>query len=546
MNEASIERTQYTKYSNDDIQKINTTSNGRRLKVAIYCRLSEEDRNKESKEDDSTSIRNQKLMLTEYAIRQDWDIQGVYSDDDYTGADRNRPGFNTILRLAEAKEIDIILCKSQSRFTRELELVEKYINGLFMEWGVRFVGLADNADTDIKGNKKSRQINGLVNEWYLEDLSENIKSVLKSKREKGLYTGGLALYGYLKDPNQKGHLIIDPVAAEVVRTVFTLYNEGHGKTAIARELNRRGIPNPTQYKAEKGIAYKIPKNKLSTLWKYSAIGKMLQNEMYIGNMVQGRYGSISYKSKKNKPKPKEKWVIVKGTHEPIIDMDLWNSVQSKINGNFKPFSSGKVGIFARKCICENCGYIMKTSKTREDRYLRCPTRQVDKSCCKGSFISENVLKRTILKELNTLIDQYLNVDKFEENIILKQFKDERETLKKEISQYQANLDKYAKALKELFMQKVNGVINQDEFIILNDELKKDRQDIETLLQGKQKRLSELANEQEVLKSKKQLLQKYVNVTELSREMIDSLIDYIVIGARDPITRKKNIEIHWKI
>ena len=546
MNEASIERTQYTKYSNDDIQKINTTSNGRRLKVAIYCRLSEEDRNKESKEDDSTSIRNQKLMLTEYAIRQDWDIQGVYSDDDYTGADRNRPGFNTILKLAEAKEIDIILCKSQSRFTRELELVEKYINGLFMEWGVRFVGLADNADTDIKGNKKSRQINGLVNEWYLEDLSENIKSVLKSKREKGLYTGGLALYGYLKDPNQKGHLIIDPVAAEVVRTVFTLYNEGHGKTAIARELNRRGIPNPTQYKAEKGIAYKIPKNKLGTLWKYSAIGKMLQNEMYIGNMVQGRYGSISYKSKKNKPKPKEKWVIVKGTHEPIIDMDLWNSVQSKINGNFKPFSSGKVGIFARKCICENCGYIMKTSKTREDRYLRCPTRQVDKSCCKGSFISENVLKRTILKELNTLIDQYLNVDKFEENIILKQFKDERETLKKEISQYQANLDKYAKALKELFMQKVNGVINQDEFIILNDELKKDRQDIETLLQGKQKRLSELANEQEVLKSKKQLLQKYVNVTELSREMIDSLIDYIVIGARDPITRKKNIEIHWKI
>ena len=123
-----------------------------KLRVAIYCRLSEEDRNKENKEDDSTSIKNQKLMLAEYAIKQGWEIEDIYSDDDYTGADRNRPDFNKVLKLAEERKIDIILCKSQSRFTRELELVEKYINGLFIEWGVRFIGLVDNADTDVKGN----------------------------------------------------------------------------------------------------------------------------------------------------------------------------------------------------------------------------------------------------------------------------------------------------------------------------------------------------------------------------------------------------------
>ena len=235
--------------------------NEKKLKVAIYCRLSEEDRNKESEEEDSRSIQNQKILLTEYAIKQGWDIEGVYSDDDYTGADRNRPKFNRILKLAENREIDIILCKSQSRFTRELELVEKYINGLFVEWGIRFIGLVDNADTEVKGNKKSRQINGLVNEWYLEDLSENIKSILKSKREKGLHTGGLCLYGYKKDLAQKGHLIIDPISAEVVKEVFHLYNQGYGKTAIARLLNDRGIPNPTQYKLEQGIMYRKPKNK---------------------------------------------------------------------------------------------------------------------------------------------------------------------------------------------------------------------------------------------------------------------------------------------
>lgn len=515
-------------------------------KVAIYCRLSEEDRNKENEEDDSTSIQNQKLMLTDYSIRHGWNIQGVYSDDDYTGADRNRPNFKKILKLAENKEIDIILCKSQSRFTRELELVEKYINGLFLEWGIRFIGLVDNADTSVKGNKKSRQINGLVNEWYLEDLSDNIKTVLKTKREKGLYTGGLALYGYLKDPDQKGHLIIDPVASVVVREVFSLYNQGYGKTAIARILNNRGIPNPTQYKIEQGITYKTPKNKLGTLWKYSAIQSMLSNEMYIGNMVQGRYGSISYKSKKNKPKPKKEWVIVEGTHEPIIDRALWNNVQSKINDNFKPFTGGKIGVFAKKCKCKYCDYTLKTSKSHEDRYLRCPTRQVDKSDCIGSFISENTLKKVVLKELNSLIEQYLNVDQLEENIVLNQFKDDKKQLEEEISQYEANINKYSKALKNLYMDKVNEFISQEEFITLSTEIKKDKENIEILLAKKKDKLLRFNNEQETLKSKRHLLEKYINVTELTREMVDNLIDYIVVGQKDPTTKQKEIEIHWKI
>lgn len=546
MNEINNQTIPYTALSNEKIEEIKAVMENKKLRVAIYCRLSEEDRNKENKEDDSTSIQNQKLMLTEYAIRQGWEIQGVYSDDDYTGADRNRPKFNKILKLAEQKEIDIILCKSQSRFTRELELVEKYINGLFIEWDIRFISLVDNADTAVKGNKKSRQINGLVNEWYLEDLSENIKSVLKSKRQNGEHTGGLVLYGYKKDPKQKGHLIIDPEPAKVVREIFSLYNQGMGKTAIARELNRRGIPNPTQYKAQHGIKYKTPPNKLGTLWKYFSIDDILHNEMYIGNMVQGKYGSVSYKSKKNKPKPKHQWDVIPGTHEAIIDRDLWNSVQSKINANFKPFSGGKIGIFARKCKCKHCGYTLKTSKSHEDRYLRCPTRQVDKNECIGSFISENVLQRAVLKELNVLIEQYLNVDQLEENVILKQFRNDKELLQKEISQYQANVNKYGKALKELFMQKVNESITQEEFVSLSAELRKDKEHIETLLAEKQAKLLELNNEQETLKSKRELLQKYVSVTELTREMIDNLIDYIEVGTKDPITKKKTIEIHWKI
>ena len=231
------------------------------MKVAIYCRLSEEDKNKQVQTDDSGSIQNQKAMLLGYVMEQGWEIYNIYSDDDYAGADRRRPD------------------KTQSRFTRELELVEKYIHGLFPIWGIRFISIVDNADTANKGNKKSRQINGLVNEWYLEDMSENIRSVLTNRRQNGFHIGAFALYGYKKDPNQKGHLIIDEEAAAVVREVFTLFSQGYGKTAIARMLNDRGIPNPTEYKRRQGLRYKQPTMKNSTLWKYFAISDMLTNEI---------------------------------------------------------------------------------------------------------------------------------------------------------------------------------------------------------------------------------------------------------------------------
>ena len=204
--------------------------------AAIYCRLSEEDHNKQKNTDDSCSIQNQKAMLLDYAAQHSWTVYDIYSDDDYTGADRNRPQFQRLLKDAQQRKFQIVLCKTQSRFTRELELVETYIHGLFPLWGIRFISIVDHADTANKGNKKSRQINGLVNEWYLEDMSDNIRSVLTSRRKNGFHIGSFALYGYQKDPHQKGRLLIDDEAAEVVREVFLLYAQGLGKTAIARTL----------------------------------------------------------------------------------------------------------------------------------------------------------------------------------------------------------------------------------------------------------------------------------------------------------------------
>ena len=240
------------------------------MKVAIYCRLSAEDRDKLSIEDDSGSIQNQKAMLIKYASSNGWTIYDIYSDDDYAGTDRSRPEFNRLIEDASDRQFDIVLCKSQSRFTRELELVEKYINGLFPRIGIRFVSLVDSADSESKGNKKARQINGLVNEWFLEELSENIRSVKTSQRLRGYHIGSFAPYGYMKDPDEKGHLIIDPEAAKVIRKIFQLYLEGKGKQVIARTLNEAGIPNPTEYKRQHGMV-RNKKVQSSSLWGYFTI-----------------------------------------------------------------------------------------------------------------------------------------------------------------------------------------------------------------------------------------------------------------------------------
>lgn len=515
------------------------------MKAAIYCRLSEEDRNKQFETDDSNSIQNQKTMLVQYAMEQGWELYNIYSDDDYAGADRKRPEFNRLIQDAEQKKFDIVLCKTQSRFTRELELVEKYIHGFFPIWGIRFVSIVDNADTDNKGNKKSRQINGLVNEWYLEDMSENIKSVLTNRRQNGFHIGAFALYGYKKDPDNKGHLIIDEEAAVVVREVFTLFSQGYGKTAIARILNDRGVPNPTEYKRLKGLRYQQPKSKQSTLWKYFAISDMLKNEIYIGNMVQGKYGSVSYKTKQNKPRPREQWYIVEGTHEPIIDMDLWNRVQAMIKERAKPFSSGTIGLFAGKVRCANCGCIMRSHRSRGNNYLQCANRHVSKDACEGAYISVERLERMVVDELNRLSGEYLDKDELERNIeFANNIEEQKKHLLSNMAIYKKKIDEYAKYIRDTYVDKAKGIINESDFIALTKDFTADKERLKRAVEDGEKKLSELEEKLKNGYNRREIIERYIDMEHLTRETVETLIDYISVRKRMPKTRDVPIEIHW--
>ena len=518
------------------------------MKVAIYCRLSEEDRNKANKFDDSNSIRNQKSMLIQYAHKQDWEIYDIYSDDDYAGADRNRPQFKRMLADAEAHMFDIILCKTQSRFTRELELVEKYIHGLFPLWGIRFVSIVDNADTDNKGNKKSRQINGLVNEWYLEDMSENIRSVLKSRREHGFHIGAFAPYGYKKDPDSKGHLIIDEEAAEVVKEIFCLFADGYGKSTIARILNDRGIPNPTEYKRLKGFRYAQSSKAASPLWKYHSVQWVLSNEAYIGNLIQGKMESISYKTKELRWKPKDQWIKVEGTHEPIIEQDLWEKVQKKINSHARTCTrTGKVHLFSGVAFCIHCGYALRVHRGKNDHfYLQCETRQISRTACPGAFIPETELAQIVIRELRTFNQQLLDMEKLKRLVNFESVLTEKKQKSvAEITRLRCKVDECNGAIKQLYADKTAGVITFQDYLGLREQFQADKFRYENMIQDCEEQIHQIETSLSREDYQTDCLEHYVKLEHLTRGIIESLIDRIEVGKRDRTTGLVPAQITWK-
>ena len=514
------------------------------MKVAIYCRLSEEDRNKANKDDDSNSIKNQKAMLMQYAISQGWDLFDIYSDDDYAGSDRNRPQFKRLLADAQAHKFDIILCKTQSRFTRELELVEKYIHGLFPIWGIRFVSIVDNADTDNKGNKKSRQINGLVNEWFLEELSENIRSVKTSQRLRGYHIGSFAPYGYMKDPDEKGHLIIDPEAAKVIRKIFQLYLEGKGKQVIARTLNEAGIPNPTEYKRQHGMV-RNKKVQSSALWGYFTISSILTNEVYIGNMIQGKTGVGNYKTQEKITYTPDQWIVVNGTHEPIIDREVWDKVQALIAQKATPGQKQPEGVFARKVRCIHCGSRMHAVKNGKKRGFKCDRHTLSHDSCIGAYISLPKLERIVAAELYVLSLELLDEEALEDGINpFPELDDMKKTIEDDIRSLEHEIDSSQTAIRSLYMSKIRGGIGEQEYIDQAIRISEEKNFMENKVAELKEQIAEIEQTIAIYHNRKLLVRQYVDTRTLTKEMVSVLVDHILVGRRDPVTKETPIEIHW--
>lgn len=272
---------------------------------------------------------------------------------------------------------------------------------------------------------------------------------------------------------------------------------------------------------------------------------MLTNEIYIGNMVQGKYGSVSYKTKQNKPRPKSEWYIVEGTHEPIIEQELWDRVQALVAQRAKPFDVGTIGLFAKKARCANCGYTMRSSKNHNKRYLQCSNRHIAKDACIGSFISVDKLERLVIDELNRLSAEYLDKNELEQNIeFCDNLQGQKNRLFSDLTIYQKKITEYSKGIQELYMDKVRGLISESDYVNMSKDFTTERERLERVIAEVENQLAEIEEKQTAGDNRRELIEQYMNLEHLTREIVETLIDYVSVGKRIPGTRDVPIEIHW--
>jgi DNA invertase Pin-like site-specific DNA recombinase len=531
-------------------------------KVAIYCRLSKEDQDKINRGDDSESIQNQKLLLVDCATNHDMQIFKLYTDDDFAGSDLTRPGWNQMLADAEKGLFNIILCKTQSRFARSSATVENYINGIFIEWGIRFISIVDNIDTNVKSTKKASQIHGLVDQWYLEDLSENIKTVFKKKMRDGQFLGSFTAYGYMKDPNDRHKIVIDEEVAEVVRLIFDLNLKGHGVDTIAQKLTAMNIPTPTEYKKNKGLNFANPNGGSYTskgIWSTTTLKRILNNEVYIGTLIQGRAKKVSYKSDKVIIAPKDEWVIIENNHEPIISRDIFEKTQELLSIRRKTCKStaGKKftpHIFSGRIKCMDCNSTMTKTSGRcagGHDYFICQLAKKSKlKECTRHSIRYDALEQKVDAEIKLLINLLLSHSN-RVDIIKKQFaKDKIDDKKiKEtnnlLNKIQQKINDIQKSLSSLYIDKVKKVITEDEFILLKNSFS---EEITTLTAQKallEEELSKMDENNEKINSFIDAVNRHANYKELTFEIVNDFIKCIYIPEPDE-NGKQKVRIKWNV
>ncbi len=288
-------------------------------KTALYCRLSQDD----NTENESNSIQNQKMILQRYAADHHFPNPCFYVDDGYSGASFQRPGFQQMMADMENGEIGIIITKDLSRLGRNQLHTGLYIEERFPMFSVRYIAINDNVDTDSSESNELMPFKNLFNEWYVRDSSRKVRAVLKAKAERGERLGTRAPYGYKKDEADSKKLVVDEEAAAIVRRIFAMCAAGRGPSQIARKLREEQILCPTTYAYRKfGINHTSLNTEEPFHWTSSTVANVLENELYLGNTINMRFSTKSYKDKRRVEHPKEECLVFEGTHPALVTQTI--------------------------------------------------------------------------------------------------------------------------------------------------------------------------------------------------------------------------------
>ena len=497
--------------------------------AALYLRLSKEDDKKESG-DDSESIKNQRAMLEGYAKEQRLNVYDVYIDDGVSGTTFQRPNFERMIADIEAKKVDMVITKDMSRLGRDYIETGRYMESYFPEKHVRYIALLDGIDTFSENyNSDLTPFKAILNDMYAKDISKKISSVKHDKQDKGLFIGGKPAFGYKKSPTQKNTIVVDEPAAEIVRRIFQLALDGKSCREIAMILNRENVPTPAAYA---GINLSV-KGPYSGKWSAERISFMLQNEVYIGSMVQGRVRKVNYKSKKCRKVPREEWKVVENTHEPLVDRATFEKVAMLIESRNHTRSRTHDYLLKGIIFCHECGYplgvINRTlAGNRQMLYFVCRTYQrfTEYQTCTCHCARVEDVTAAIMKQVREVCNQYVHRLDLEEitGEAQKRLQAEKRRLGQDIADMKNRLRGLQSKIDQSYNDRLSGLVDEDVFQRAYKKLKDEQAVLCQKIQALENsdRGNVLLDTQKV----KALVEEFLNAEEYSRELLVSLIERI--------------------
>lgn len=447
--------------------------------AALYLRLSKED----GETGESSSISNQRSLLRKYAAENQICVCQEYVDDGYSGMHFDRPAFQKMLQDIEKGYIHTVMTKDLSRLGRDYIQTGYYLEKYFPEHRVRYISLLDRIDSgeDDSYGSDVTPFRAVVNDMYAKDISKKIKSVKRDKQQKGLFIGGKAPYGYRKSETEKNKIIIDEPAAKIVRRIFALAAEGNTCSEIARWLNSKEIPTPLIYA---GLQPAATWECYDGKWRAERVAFLLKNEVYIGNMVQGRVQKASYKSKKILKKPMEQWTVVAGTHEAIVDKETFYAVQRQLQQRTKTRVRKYDYLFKGLMICQNCGMglsaVPRQLKEGNTFYFGCRSYQKREGTtpCSHHMIREEVVREAVIEQVRKLAEQCFDWEDYARKILQTEMNRQSGSRQRQITIKLQQLENF---LKQLYADRVAGILETEDFKQMYREKKEEKDQLERQL-----------------------------------------------------------------
>lgn len=522
------------------------------LITALYPRLSHED----ELQGESNSISNQKRILESYAKQNGFANIRWYTDDGYSGANFQRPGFQAMLADIEAGIVGTVIVKDMSRLGRNYLQVGMYTDMIFPQKGVRFIAINDGVDS-AQGENDFAPLRNIFNEWMVRDTSKKIKAVFRSKGMSGKPVTSQPVYGYLK--GEDGHFIIDEEAAPVVRQIYSLCLAGNGPTKIARMLTEQGIPTPGTLEYRRTGSTRRYYPDYPCKWATNTVIHILERKEYLGHTVNFKTEKVSYKVKSSVENPEEKQVVFENTHEPILDAETWERVQELRKQRKRPNRYDEVGLFSGILFCADCGSVMyqqryQTEKRKQDCYI-CGNYKKRTRDCTAHFIRTDLLIAGVTENLRRVTNYAAKHETRFMKLLAEQNEDggkRRDAARrKELDAAEKRIAELSNIFKRLYEDSVSGRISDERFMELSadyeTEQKKLKERAAELEKGLAKTREATANAEKFMN----VVRKHTAFEELTPTLLREFVEKIVVheataedGRMHGNLRRQEIEIYY--